>query len=69
LTLVGFVALVSLIYWLVFTNQDQVLEFLSGSIHQHNKWLAPVSVFIFIPIVAYLYGTVTDLILKLINVD
>ena len=69
LTLVGFVALVFLIYWLVFTNQGQVMDFLSGSMHQHHKWLAAVSVFFFIPIIAYLYGTVTDLILKLINVD
>jgi cytidylate kinase len=69
LTLVGFVALVFLLYWLVFTNQSQVMDFLSGSTHQHYKWLAAVSVFVLIPIIAYLYGTVTDLALKLINVD
>jgi cytidylate kinase len=68
-TLVGFLALLVLIYGLVFTNQEQVLDFLSGSIHQHAKWLAPVVVTIFVPFIAYIYGTVTGLALKIINVD
>ncbi len=69
LTLVGFLALVVLTYGLVFTHQESLSDFLSGSIHQHYKWLASVVVFVFIPIIAYVYGTVTDLALKLINVD
>jgi len=69
LTLVGFLALVVLVYGLVFTHQESLSNFLSGSIHQHYKWLASVVVFVFIPIIAYVYGTVTDLALKLINVD
>jgi cytidylate kinase len=68
-TLLGFLALLVVIYGLVFTNQEQVLDFLSGSIHQHAKWLAPVVVTLFVPFIAYIYGTVTGLALKIINVD
>jgi cytidylate kinase len=67
--LVGFSVLLYLIYALVFQNQDPVLTFLSGPIHQQMKWLAPLVVVLFVPTIAYLYGTVTGLILKLINID
>jgi hypothetical protein len=69
LTLLGFLVLVVLIYGLVFTHQKQVLNFLVGPIHQEIKWLAPVAVTLFIPFIAYIYGTVTELALKIINVD
>jgi cytidylate kinase len=69
LTLLGFLAVMVLIYGLVFTHQGAVIDFLNGAFHQHNKWVGSVAVFIFIPIVAYIYGTVTGLALKLINVD
>jgi cytidylate kinase len=69
LTLLGFLAFMVVVYLLVFTHQSSVMNFLSGSFHQHYKWLGSVAVFIFIPIVAYVYGTVTGLALKLINVD
>jgi cytidylate kinase len=68
-TLLGFLALIVLLYGLVFTHQDAVKDFLSGSFHQHYKWVGSVAVFLFIPIIAYVYGTVTGLALKLINVD
>jgi hypothetical protein len=68
-TLLGFLAVIVALYGLVFTHQSAVNEFLSGSIHQHHKWLGSVAVFILIPIIAYVYGTVTGLALKLINVD
>jgi hypothetical protein len=68
-SLIGFVAIVSLLYLGVFTHQDQVLSFLSGPIHEHIKWLAPLVVVLFIPVIAYLYGSVTGLALKLINID
>ena len=69
ITLAGFGVLLTLIYMLVFRNQAPVLTFLSGPIHQQMKWLAPLVVVLFVPTIAYLYGTVTDLILKLINID
>jgi cytidylate kinase len=69
LTLIGFLAVIVVLYGLVFTHQDAVKEFLTGSIHQRHKWLGSVAVFAIIPIIAYVYGTVTGLALKLINVD
>jgi cytidylate kinase len=68
-TLAGFTALIGLIYALVFKNQDPVLTFLSGPIHQQMKWLAPLVVVLFVPAIAYLYGTITGLILNLIHID
>ncbi len=67
--LAGFGVITALIYTLVLQNQDAVLTFLSGPIHQQMKWLAPLAVVLLVPTIAYLYGTVTDLILKLINID
>ena len=69
ITLVGFLALVVLVYGLVFTYQEPILSFLGGAIHQQWKWLASVAVAVFIPVIAYLYGTVTGLALKIINID
>jgi cytidylate kinase len=68
-TLVGYTLIVGLIYILAFRNQDPILTFLSGPIHQQMKWLAPLAVVMFVPAIAYLYGTVTGLVLKLINID
>ena len=67
--LAGYAIIVGLIYTLIFENQEPILTFLSGPIHQQIKWLAPLIVVLFVPAVAYLYGTVTGLILKLINID
>jgi cytidylate kinase len=69
LTLLGFIAIMAVLYGLVFTHQSSVIDFLSGSFHQHHKWFGSVAVFLLIPIIAYVYGTVTGLALKLINVD
>jgi len=68
-TLAGFVALVALIYGLVFTFQEPILEFLSGPIHQKTKWLAPLVIFLFAPFVAYIWGKAAELTLKIINID
>jgi cytidylate kinase len=69
LNLVGYSLAVVLLYYLVFTHQDQVSAFLSGPLHEKAKWLAPLVIFMFIPVIAYLYGAVTGLALKLINID
>jgi hypothetical protein len=68
-TLGGFLVLLVLIYGMVFTHQEPVINFLSGSLHQHFKWLASLVVVLFIPLIAYLYGTVAGLALKIINID
>jgi cytidylate kinase len=69
LTLLGFLAFIVVLYGLVFTHQSAVIDFLSGTFHQHYKWVGSVAVFSLIPIIAYVYGTVTGLALKIINVD
>jgi hypothetical protein len=67
--LAGFLVLLVLIYGGVFTHQEPIINFLSGSLHQHFKWLASVAVVLFIPLISYIYGTVTGLALKIINID
>ncbi|MCF8108001.1 MAG: cytidylate kinase-like family protein [Desulfohalobiaceae bacterium] len=69
LSLIGYALLVVLLYFLVFSNQEAVLAFLSGPVHQKVKWLAPLVIVLFIPLIAYLYSTVTGLALKIINID
>jgi cytidylate kinase len=66
--LLGFLAVVALIYFLVFTNQKEILSFLSGE-GWVAKSLAAVAVFLFVPIVAYSYGTVSRSFLKLIKIE
>jgi hypothetical protein len=68
-TLGGFLALLVLIYGMVFTHQEPVINFFSGAMHQQFKWLASVAVILFIPLIAYIYGEVTELALKIINID
>ena len=67
--LLGFTALAVLIYGLVFTHQEPIMNFLGGATHDHWKWVAAVSVALFVPLVAYTYGTISGLILKLVNID
>ncbi len=69
LTLVGFIAIMVLIYSLVFTHQESVLGFVTGSAGHYPRWLASAAVVLFIPFIAYIYGTVAGLALKIINVD
>jgi len=68
-TLLGYLALTILIYLLVFTNQKPVLDFLGGPLHQDFKVVAAVAVALFSPLLAYVFGTVSGLALKIINVD
>ena len=58
-----------LIYWLVFTHEDSVANFLSGPFHQQYKWLTSVALALFVPAIAYIYGKVSELALKIINID
>lgn len=68
-TLLGYLVLTIFIYGLVFRNQEQVLDFMGGPLHQNFKVLAAVAVALLSPIIAYMYGTASGLVLKLINVD
>ena len=66
---IAFAALVACIYTLAFSNQGPILDFMGGDMHQKYKWLTSVSVFLFVPFIAYTYGTVTGLLLKMIGID
>ena len=79
----AFLILAVIIYFLVFTNQDFVLGFLAHSgwyaegientfLSRFNwmpKIIVSLVVFLFVPIVAYSYGTVTGALLKLIKME
>ncbi|MEW5723930.1 MAG: cytidylate kinase family protein [Thermodesulfobacteriota bacterium] len=67
--LLGFLALVVGLYFLVFHYQNYILNFLGGSAHQKYKWLVSIGVILFTPLIAHIYGTVSGLVLKLINID
>ncbi|MCK5195484.1 MAG: hypothetical protein KAQ71_16850, partial [Desulfobulbaceae bacterium] len=64
-----FAILVVCTYALVFSAQRPILDFMGGDIHEKYKWLTSVGVFLLVPFIAYTYGTVTGLLLKLIGID
>jgi cytidylate kinase len=72
LRLGGFLATVAVLYALVFANQRPVLEFLFG------RWSGggvPVrlgvaaAIFAFVPVIAYCYGSVVRIVMKLIKME
>jgi len=67
--LVTFALAAACIYAAVFMFQDVILNFLGGPMHQDAKVISAICVVLFVPFVAYLYGTVTGLLLKLVGVD
>ncbi|MEW6672831.1 MAG: cytidylate kinase family protein [Thermodesulfobacteriota bacterium] len=69
ITLIGFLATMILIYGVVFLHQEEVFDFISGSVHERFKWLSSALVAVFVPAIAYIYGTVAELALKIINID
>jgi hypothetical protein len=69
LKLATFALAVLCIYAAVFMSQDVILNFLGGPMHQNVKVISAICVVLFVPLVAYLYGTVTGLLLKLVGVD
>ena len=67
--LLGYLVLTVFIYAMVFANQKPVLDFLGGSLHQNFKVLAAAAVALFSPVLAYVYGKVSGMTLKIINID
>ncbi len=76
----AFLAVVVVLYLLVFTNQEAILAFLAhtgwyaeaaggGEVGWAAKILVSVAVFLFIPVVAFSYGRVTSGLLKLIKME
>ena len=64
----GFLAITIAIYYLVFTHQAPILTFLSKEGWEY-KALSAAAVFLFVPLIAYLYGNVTKAFLKLIGME
>jgi cytidylate kinase len=67
--LLSFIIVVLCTYFIVFSFQKPILNFMGGEIHENLKWLTSLAVFLFVPCIAYAYSTVTSLLLKLIGVD
>jgi hypothetical protein len=57
------------VYVLIFSFQTPILNLLGGEMHAKWKLLTSIGVALFVPLVAYIYSTVTGLFLKLINID
>jgi cytidylate kinase len=68
LNLVGYLGLFSLILFLVFTHQEPILRFLSG-VELKARVLASAAVFLFVPTIAYVYGTVAHALMKMIRME
>jgi cytidylate kinase len=68
----GFLAMVVVLYLLVMSNQEPILTFLFGR-WSGGSWttrlIVAAAVFMFVPIVAYSYGTVARSVMKLIKME
>ncbi len=69
LKLLAFILVTLVIYGAVFTHQETILNVLGGDLHQQFKWGAAIGVALLVPVVAYIYGTVSGLALKFIGID
>jgi hypothetical protein len=67
--LIMFALIVICIYTLVFSFQKPILNVIGGDLHEKWKWAAAFGIAFFVPFVAFVYGTVSGLILKLIDID
>jgi len=66
--MLGNMAIVALIIYLVFSNQKWIVAFLSGT-EWKSKILAAGAVFLFVPAIAFLYSNVTRSLMKLIRME
>ena len=66
---VGHSSLVLISLILVFTHQAEVLDFLGGPLHSRYRWLTAAAVVGFVPVFAFLYGSVTALALRLLRIE
>jgi hypothetical protein len=69
LKILFFALIVVGLYTVVFSFQTPILDFLGGDMHRDREWLTALCVGLFVPIVAFSYGRVTSLILKLAGFD
>ena len=68
-TILLFSVVVLVMYFLVFSFQGPIIDFLGGQFHENWKWLTSIGVALFVPIVAFSYGKLTGSLLKLIGID
>ena len=62
-----FLGLVAGIYGVIFTHQESILVFLQE--YKGWKFISTVAIGLLVPLIAYLYGTVAHLFLKMIKFD
>ena len=64
-----YAAAVALIYFGVFHFEEPLLSFLGATEHTQQRILRMAAIFLSVPAIAYLYGTVTSLFLKLLKFE
>jgi len=68
LPMLGYLGTVALVVFLVLSNQDWILKFISGT-DWKSRALAAGGVFLFVPTFAYVYSNVTRSLMKLIRME
>lgn len=71
-SLLGFLAFIVLVYLLVLLNQEPVLRFLAGDWAGPGRltmYVVSAVVFVFVPVVAYSYGSVARSLMKLFKME
>jgi hypothetical protein len=66
---VGHLSLVLIALFLVFSHQAEILDFLGGTLHSRLSWQTAAAVVVFVPVFAFLYGSVTQLALRLLRIE
>jgi cytidylate kinase len=66
---VGHLGLVLIACFLVFSHQAEILDILGGALHARMSWQTAAAVVVFVPIFAFLYGSVTALALRLLRIE
>lgn len=69
LKFVGHLSLVLIAFYLVFSHQSEVLDLLGGPLHDRLPWLSAIAVVVFVPVFAFLFGSVTALALRLLRIE
>ena len=69
LEVAGSLLAVALIYFLIFGNQETILDVIGGKYHAAHRWVAPLAIFLVAPLAAALYGRMASFLLKLIELE
>jgi len=66
---IGHLSLVVIALYLVLTHQTVILNVLGGPLHSQWSWQTAAAVAVFVPVFAFLYGSVTQLALRLLRIE